>query len=578
MKQKPVSEESQKYSIISMSSGLIEVQSNSELNKISEAVSNVIHEHRSTLSKSPSKYTPRSHKVKIKKPKKSKVVNKKPAKEKKVMSKPEAPSSWADSDDMRYAMWWDFNTNLSKGEYPKYKGIKVTPYPLSEQDIALMEQRTSDSQRERAKIQAIKACGITPRNELKNPLLGSAPHPANRDLFAFGLSCNDEYRKELSYRYAELCKMTRDLENLGWKEPLNFVDVLDIQHEASYAKATDVEVSSIIDKLEVLVRKDNQAIEVDQPTVEDVFIINNIAKATSEVFDIDVNKCMPFATNDENDENVSDTDVPWAIEKQSYTEEERTILHMCGKEPWPDGAKGMLKNYYRSEGARYVQWLARRDSAWLRNRVEYARWVALPEYEVDIGTEVHPMYHVGEDTYNNLIKHYQPRRISLFNFGIIDNKNFKNSVGHKAVNHKYGIDKGVSQAPDISEKVSSAVDKQLTKDFVDKITDRYVRRREGKTYSDWIRGIESKYTSNVTTASPSTDSPTPMTDSIFNKWDQEHAEKQEAEIVSLDSVRKDRKDKLANFQLSIGSRLKDLTPEQKEGAKIVVDMLNEMLG
>lgn len=580
MKKKPKSNDEQKFTVIGTSSGLAVVHKPSELSKISEAVSNVIHSSNRVHIISDSKYKPKATKAKVKKTK-SKVVKKKPATtpQPKAKTKPVLEVNWAASDDMRYAMWWDFHTNLSKGEYPEYRGIKITPIPISDQDKELIEQRTVDSRREKGKIQAIKACGITPRTELRNPLVGNAPHPSNKEMFEFGCKYHEEYRKELSHRYVELSSMTQHYALIGSTLPFQFVDHLDVIRGNSYVMTAQVTTSSMIDKLESIVEQDSKAQVIDQPTIETASVMNDIAQATANVFDIDVSKCMPFAAN----ETVSDTSVPWVEEKQRMPKDILKYLHSRGKEPWPKGVDEVVKDYFRLEGTRYVQWLARRDSRWLRQRVEIARDKALPVYEMNLGEEVHPLYHIGEEVYNRMVSFHTSRRISLFDSGIISNGSFKNYLGSGAVHNKIYI-KEVSHASDISESVSDAIDKHITQELADKLTERYVSRREGKTYGHWIRGIDSKYTSTTeATDEPSLTSPTPvatsdpdMSQALSTPTGDRSSEG--AEIVSLSVVRDDRKKKLLDLRAVLSPKLSDLTPEQKDGARIVIEMMNEMLG
>jgi hypothetical protein len=600
MKKKPKSNDEQKFTVIGTSSGLAVVHTPSELTKISEAVSNVIHANRRVHVVSDSKYKPKANKAKVKKAK-PKAVKKKSIPTLQAKSKPKLKVSWAESEDMRYAMWWDFHTDLSKGEYPKYRGITVAPYPVSAEERARIEARTASSQREKSKIQAVKACGITPRTELRNPLLGNAPHPSNRELFEFGCQANSEYRKELVDRYVLHSTMTRQFHSMGLVSPFNYTDHLGIERGTSQAVTVSVDTPDMISKLESLVEQDLQAKVIEQPSVNEVSVMNATAQATADVFDIDVGKCMPFAAND----TVSDTEAPWVEEKQRYTPEELSILHQCGKEPWPEGADKFLSDYYRLEGARYTQWLARRDSNWLRQRVEIARHEALPEYEMNLGEDIHPLYHFGTDVSEKFTKFHSSRRISLFDFGIVNNDSFKNYIGSAAVHNKLGIDEAC-RAFDITVGVADAIDQShITQELADKLTERYVNRREGKTYGDWIRGIESKYNSTApvsvdrgtqqafgfvkndytkeTTVEPSLASPTPL---CVSDPDMSEAlstptgsrDKKGAEIVSLSVVRSERIDKLANLRASLSPNLKNLTPEQREGVQLVMDLLNEALG
>ena len=609
MKKKPKSNDEQKFTVIGTSSGLTVVHSPSELKKISEAVSNVVHATRRVHIVSDSKYKPKPTKAKVKKAK-PKAVKKKPAKHQpKAKSKPKVKQSWAESDDMRYAMWWDFHTDLSKGEYPKYRGVKVTPYPISEQERALIMERTASSQREKSKIQAVKACGITPRTELRNPLLGNAPHPSNKELFEFGCQVNSEYRKELVDRYVLQSTMTRQFHSMDRVSPVNHIDHLGITRGNSYVIADHVNVPDMISKLESIVEQDLASV-VDQPSVEEVSVMNDIAKATADVFDIDVGKCMPFAAND----TVSDTETPWVEENQRLPKDISAYCLEHGKEPRYLTDDNMLdrclsvlesRRVYnqRMEGARYVQWLARRDSSWLRQRVEIARAEALPDYEMNLGEEVHPLYHFGDKVSSKFNKHYASRRISLLDFGTINNDSFKNYLGSKAVHRNMGIDEAC-RAFDISVKVADSIEhSHVTQELADKLTDRYVNRREGKTYGHWIRGIESKYSRKVipdrgtqqafgfvkndytkeTTDVPSHVGPTPLAVSdpdmsqALSTPNGDRASKG-AEIVSLSVVRSERVDKLATLRASLSPNLKNLTPEQREGVQLVMDLLNEALG
>jgi hypothetical protein len=594
MKSKPKSNDGQKFTVIGTSSGLAVVHTPSELSKISEAVSNVIHASRRVHVVSESKYKPKATKAKVKKAK-TKVVKKKPAAHQpKAKSKPKLKASWAESDDMRYAMWWDFHTDLSKGEYPKYRGIKIYDYPISAEEKALAIERTERSKREKSKVQAVKACGITPRTELRNPLLGNAPHPSNKDMFEFGCKQNDEYRKELVARYVLHSSMTRQFHSMDRVSPVNHVDHLGITHGNSYVMTDHVNVPDMISKLESIVELDSKAVMIEQPTVETASVMNDIAQATADVFDIDVSKCMPFAAND----TVSDTEAPWVEEKQRMPKDVLAYLHSRGKEPWPDGKDSIIKDYHRMEGTRYVQWLARRDSRWLRQRVEIARDQALPEYEMNLGEEVHPLYHVGQDTFDRMVSFQQARRIALYDFGTINNASFKNYIGSSAVHNKMGIEE-VRHTSDISTSVSDAIDKHITQELADKLTERYVSRREGRTFGDWIRGIESKYrgtkqafgfvkntyTEHVVeaTVESSLVSPTPlatsdpdMTQALSTPTGDRSSKG--AEIVSLASVRKDRKDKLFDLKSILSPKLDSLSEEQKEGARIALKEMLEMLG
>lgn len=151
------------------------------------------------------KYKPTVGKVK------TKPVSKRKEKRKPIASrKSKVRPVLSTNDDERYAMWWAFRTNMTEGEYPSWKGIKVMSIDASAKDKQLALDRSLKSRSSKAKILNYQAVGITPDSQRnRKDLIGSACHPSDQVGYSALVNRNKSYEQELIARYVETSQIAR---------------------------------------------------------------------------------------------------------------------------------------------------------------------------------------------------------------------------------------------------------------------------------------------------------------------------------------------------------------------------------
>lgn len=594
--------------IIRTSFGILSVQSDEELNQLSKVVSDVIYHgkpHRS-------KHSPRVNKPKMKAKKKSK-----PAKvpvSPSVATKPVLPTvsvKTIKDDSERYAMWWSFHTDLSKGEYPKYKGIKVVKYPVDPADRAAGERKMRLSNASRKSIDNVRALGTTPRNH-QGPtgLIGSVPH-AGDPAFKEVVLRNSEYEKELISRY-----VTRSV--IASTTFIRYPEHLSITRDRTNTSGNDcVNVDEMISKLEQhIAEAPVKTAKVEAVTTKQMRFDDRVARAEAKALDLDLSDVLAgryynppvnvdtSAANDQSfvmagiSETPSEKDqLPTA---QQYLQE-RKLEPLMGDE-YADYCKALHRMEKRSDtahqlhfgpyemdsrelyqedrrqAARYMGWLHRHDvHNAVRTSVEHARRTALPAYEMQVGIDVPAVYHLGNWAYNGFVKSQIPRRIAAFDYGLLTNDSFSNVM--KRTNNQLGTTLTPVDVPIVDVTV---LDQE---ELVNKIVDNAVERHRNKmTFSEWNQSIANfiEYCKEEpTTESESSPSDVPYKGAyafVHNHKRKPVVTEKSAEIVSLSVVRNERADGMSKLLSAIKPKLAGLTPEQEEGARIVLKEMLEMLG
>ena len=592
MKVKP--KEADEPHIRLMSGDLVTVLNSDQLTSVGNAV-------RSVMFGNKSKYKPT-----VSKGKKKKLVAKQRKKDmescRQEKVKPVLPSHSIaplnEYDDERHALWWDFNTDLSKGEYPKWKGLKVTSIDASNKDKLLALRKSYESRRSQESIRNLKALGVTPAKHVKMPNLfnkSDVPHPAQREQWAQLVERNKDYEKDLIARYRDTLPISRAL-----PEIYGHLDTLSIEtHTPINASDSSVDESfDMIMKLEQLIADDdaNKQTPVVSVTAAQIRYDDKLMRAEAKVFDLDINfgSKFPSAANDTkfkpSDLITSETQ----IEKDQWmTPEERlqyfaTPGRMIGSDEiaycyalrdaeelstieynQPIGIYDM-DAWYRTEGFAYLNHLRYHDSRWLREKQESIRVQACQAYTVNVGMEVHPLWHTGEGVTNAHIRALSRSRIRGFDNGVMDNMDA--GTWYHNIPHIIQLKKEKALAAEAYVVEAERIyNEELATKIVDDVIARQSEKEEVVSYGcDFVEEEE------VLSVVQGTCDPHVET---IKPWDTERwLSQKRAEVVTLSVVRNERAQDVGNLLNLIKPKLAGLTKEQEEGARLVVQALNEYFG
>lgn len=578
MKVKPV--EASEPHIRLMTGDLVSVFNSDQLTSVGNAVRAVIYGTKSKIKPSDSK---RSKKKLVAKQRKKDMESCRQQRTKPVF--PTSPTPTLNEyDDAHYAMWWDFKTDLSKGEYPNYKGMKIHPIDASNKEKMLATRKSYESKVSKQAITNLKAVGVTPRAHVKMPKLhGNAPHPADKTGFAELIASNKSYEQELIARYCDESALARDLPMIfGY---LDHISTITLQPTNVSGKVhVDVELDMIA-KLEELVNADkNKQPTVVAVTADQMRYDDRIMRAEAKHFDMDLSEYLqerfPSAANDteftQSDLIVSET----LYEKEQWmTPEERLQLMSAPRSvinsdevEYCYALRNMKdvstteynqpigvydeRAYLREEGFRYLNWLRYRDSRWSREKQESIRVQACQAYTMDVGMEVHPLWHTGEAMTKMHIRALSRSRIRAFDDGLMNNMD----AGTWYSNVQHVIQRKKEEALR-AEVIAAAAEHSYNEELADHIVNQaLVKQDEIVSYgSDFVDEEPMD-----TVATVSEHSPTSVV--------------QEAEIVTLSVVRNERAQDVSNLLNLIKPKLSGLTKEQQEGARLMVNALNELLG
>lgn len=592
MKVKP--KETDEPHIRLMSGDLVTVLNSDQLTSVGNAV-------RSVMFGNKSKYKPTLSKGKKKKQLATKQRKKdmESCRQKKV--KPVLPSQSIaplnEYDDERHALWWDFNTDLSEGEYPKWKGLKVTSIDASSKEKMLAIRKSQESKASQRSINQLKAVGITPTRQVKAPKFFNKvdiPHPTDRVRWNGLLERTRDYKKDLVDRWLDGRSIARTL-------PLIYghLDVLpiDIHTHTNASGSSVVQEVDIISKLQALVNADaNKQTPVVSVTAAQIRYDDKLMRAEAKVFDLDINfgSKFPSAANDTkfkpSDLITSETQ----IEKDQWmTPEERlqyfaTPGRMIGSDEiaycyalrdaeelstteynQPIGVYDM-DAWYRTEGFAYLNHLRYHDSRWLREKQESIRVKASQAYTVNVGMEVHPLWHTGEGVTNAHIKALNHSRIRGFDNGVMDNMDA--GLWYHDIPHIIQLKKEKAQAADAYVVEAERIyNEELATKIVDDVIARQSEKEEVVSYGcDFVEEEE-----GLSVVQETYD---PHAEAI-KPWDTERwLSQKRAEVVTLSVVRNERAQDVSNLLNLIKPKLTGLTKEQEEGARLMVSALNELLG
>lgn len=495
------------------------------------------------------------------------------------------------SDEDRYALWWSFNTDLTKGEYPNWKGMKVYPLNLSTKEKDRLIKNQQMSRNSRLEIETLKAVGITPRSERnKQQLIGTAPHPGSPGEFSKLVSRCKSYERELIDMYCAKVSVTR------WSP---FAMLTDTYHPINTSDM-GASMEDMIDKLENIVAQDkvnNPYVLENQPPWQ----VSALHKATAAVFDMDVSEVVPsvYATDQSANDSVfygtsGSLTKPGSEPLYIYTTSDINALR---KDQWTTNHETIyramtsnMKSYRGSDAAklivqlrrvelrkrranqvsnrlvephRYLRWLRNHDSSYQRELVESRRNEVDQSYVMKLGMQVHPLYHGSVKSYGKMIEAYNCGRIRAFDDGYMGKECFgtwftrTEALTGALEGFEFFITDQVNKEKLAEKLVSNMLVHQVKEQF---------------SFVQWAHMFEKPLLAKSTTVSKN--SLSPMTDAIFEKWDQERTG---AEVVDIAAFRAKRTEDLSELLAKVKPRLSNLTEEQKEGARMLMEALGEML-
>lgn len=561
-----------------MTGDLVSVMNSDELTSVGNAVRAVLYGSKSKIKPSDSKR------------KRKKLVAKQHVKDmescSKKKTKPVFPSkptpTHNEHDDGRYAMWWDFKTDLSIGEYPNYKGMKIHPINASYKEKMLAEVKSRESKVSKSSIKNLKALGVTPRAHAKAPkLCGNAPHPADKSGFAEVIAANKSYEKELISRYCSESALARDLPSIfGHLDHIS--TVTQIPTNASGTGSVNAELDTI-NKLEEIVMQDNKQRTVSAVTDKVMRHNDRLHRAEAKLFDMELGEYLqerfPSAANDDkfkpSDLLVSET----RYEQEQWTtpEDRMNMMAAPGAVISSDeiaycyalrNAEDVSTIEYNqpigihdegawltAEGFRYLNWLRYHDSRWLREKQESIRVQACQAYTMNVGVEVHPLWHTGEAVTAKHISALNRSRIRAFDDGLMDN--MTPGTWYWAMPHIIAIKKEKAEkAEALLKNITEQIDNE---ELADKIVNETMSMQDEVIVSYGSDFVEEE---DEVSTTASEHSPTPVG----------------AEIVELAAFRNDRALDIAGITPKLKPLFAGLTKEQAEGARIVIEALTKALG
>ena len=288
-------------------------------------------------------------------------------------------------------MWWAFHTDMTKGEYPSWKGMKVKSIDASTKERELAKRQSLMSRSSKAKILNYQAVGITPDSQRKRrDLIGSACHPSDQVGYGKVVANNKSYEQELVSRYVEKSQVARALpETFGDWEWLQSSRTHDVKISDTYVDMDDVifKLDDIVEldgsypdseyeyHVQTIVEQDKvePLVLVDQPPWDEPTIAAPLLEATANVFDMDITDVLPSAAaNDSTPVMSSSARANWTIagikglaQDQWSLRHEGIYREMCAHS----------KEYRGTSVAKYMVARRRADKQQRMDSVHYLNWL-----------------------------------------------------------------------------------------------------------------------------------------------------------------------------------------------------------
>ncbi len=545
------------------------IQSIEESNKLASAVNEAAFHGSTYLVRHPhaSKFNPGKQRVKQKPTAKAKPTKAKHTQ--KRASRPVMQTSVPVVDDSEiYALWWCLHTDLSHF---------VVPYPIQPKDRAEGIRKMEHAKASRQSLKILEAVGVTPEAKSRRAdLSGGVPHPATPE-FAGVIARNSKYNKGIIARCVTQFEIAAAIPGIR-------------QHGYVPVTSETIDNSDAIAKLEALI-----ATPVT-PVLESAGRHNREQRAEDRYWKDKLDELglgIPAvitpkaAINDSQfDTIVSHDTSERQIERDQWMTPEERLVELK-HEPWTGNEEVeyllTLQKMHReppslpvgvidytdtaidfvAEGTEYAYWLRDHDSSCHRRAVEEARATVDPSYEMDLGMQVHLLSQVNAVSYDNMVVNLNYRRVGWINFGTLNTRAFSQSSKKWDILYK---DVKPQSIPVIDAEVEEFLTMQREEEaLAEKILSRKLCQMP---FQLWAREVESQHliVPVLTDVIDTTDdevSPTPQTDTIFNKWEEE---RKGAEVVYLS----DRKEKnkvgvqKLTASLSLTRFISSLSDEQKE--------------
>jgi hypothetical protein len=339
-------------------------------------------------------------------------------------------------EEVRWAAWWHMKTDPTKGEYPSYRGIKVSMLPATQEQRELGRLNTIESDLVRRNQRDRRAVGITPSADTKKGWMASTvPHHSTPEFQEIFETQAKSYRKELINRY-----LVQRSVDLAFDKAWGYRNIHDFIHEDTFPTVIEVgadtsELSSIIANLEQEIDAGGPQMLVDAVVADHLSQDAATKLMEQSIYDSHVDP-TPSAAND-----VSVDDIPshqeqragyihtggklevydldalaydqW-LRKQTYKEEESLYEYNIPKQVWENEA------FLKEEGLEYLQYLQRfRYQFFYRERSERARMEADPMYEMRLGTYIHPLAQSNTLAFNKLLDWDSLKRSHAIEDGLI---------------------------------------------------------------------------------------------------------------------------------------------------------------
>ena len=461
-------------------------------------------------------------------------------------------------DDDRYALWWSFHTDLSVGEKNRGTGKpRICPLPASPKDRIEGYKRMRGSTESRIAINNLKAVGYTPRAHRKLPkLIGSTPHLSDPDVYATVVQFHKNYERELIARYCVKASVARSLPLIfGYED-----HICDVTHQpvrtvsnTSAAVTPDVNTSDVIARLEQIVEADRQTVKVEAVTAKQAAYDNKLLRKEAEIFDLDITPPWESSAPASNDPDITASN-PVSTVGEDQLLCPADILEMRKHEAWSNDEEiqyclslrrmectepsAVLETQFRyqvpptcvygSEGRHYLLWLRNNAHYRQREQVEQARASVIPTYDMKLGMEVAPFYHIEAAEYEKMMDYYYRKQLGNYHYELVTRDPFR--VWSKLVDNRI-----INKVGESIPVTPTIVDDWL--DFDDDKKEALVEKLVNKAVSQ-----------GATTVSE--DSPT--------------VNQSTAEIVSLADARKSREAGVANLIRKMTPKMRGLLASLKD--------------
>ena len=483
----------------------------------------------------------------------------KPVKVKQSQKKPTIPVA---VDEERYALWWDFK---------KDRTFMSVPYPIQPKDRAEGIRKSLNAQKQRAAQKRLRETGTKLRCDKPDPSkIGTVCHEAS-PAFKTVVDSNMDYVRELSARtcvdtsIASAIMSLRDRHRTPTELPV---------------ETQSIDNSFAISVLEQQLAQPVKSITTRHERAEDKYWKDKLDDLGLS-FNPSANDSQFDAIETRNEKDQ------WMTPEERFSEIRESIKHepwynnsevqyylalQAMDEPWYESTEvfnlSIITDVHVIDGIEYGEFLRTRCGPQGREAVEQARKSVSPMYEMDIGTQVHPLEQTDLAAFHKLVSSLQTNRLAMHHYGILNSLQF--NQWSKLQSHHQSL-------PLIDVDTIEHLTNQKNKEaLAEKLV---AKARNQHSFKHWVEHVESLHVVPVLTnvVEETTQRKLTTIDSEVNPITDGKVTEVVDNVFNLQTAKLKRNQGMQKL-LSGMFNFKDFSVEEKAGAKKFIAQLYEAIG